>query len=123
MQDIMSANPASQQSVIQANSSSMNMDRAGSSNSNNQLLFTATIFTQDMSQSGSGGQQMMSQSNESSSMMNELDSYMSANEMNMSHQAQQAPSNEQLMAPPTDPDVKDSYKGKFSRVHWKAQLP
>ncbi|KAG5682669.1 hypothetical protein PVAND_012007 [Polypedilum vanderplanki] len=123
MQDIMNSNSSTQQSVIQqANSSQMNVDQQGTSN-NGQLLFTATIFTQDMSQSGGGNQQIMSQNNDSSSIMSELNSFINANDMDMSHQAQQAPNNEHLMAPPTEPDVKDAYKGKFSRNNWKAQLP
>lgn len=120
MQDIMNSSTAAQQSVIQGNQPGTSNNSGN--NNNNQLLFTATIFTQDMSQSGNAGGAAQ-QANETASMMNELNSFISANEMDMSHQAQQAPSNEQMMAPPTEPDVKDSYKGKFSRVHWKAQLP
>jgi hypothetical protein len=118
MQDIMNSNSAAQQSVIQTISTPMNQQ---SSSSGNQLMFTATIFTQDMSQAGgsSGAQQVLSQANESSSMMSDLSSFMS-NEMEMS---QQASSNEQMMAPPLEVDDKDSFKGKHQRVHWKAQLP
>lgn len=126
MQDIISSHPTAQQhSVIQTNT--MNLDQQQDSTSN-QLLFTATIFTQDMSQSNNAQQQILSLQNnqihdrESVTMMSGLNPFMGTG-IDIS-QSQQAQSNEQMMAPPTETDEKDSYKGKFSRVlQWKAQLP
>ncbi|XP_070492951.1 carbohydrate-responsive element-binding protein isoform X2 [Chironomus tepperi] len=129
MQDIISSHPTAQQhSVIQSNT--MNLDQQQDSTSN-QLLFTATIFTQDMSQSNNNTQQQVLslQNNnqihnrESITMMTDLNPFMGGTGIDIS-QAQQTQSNEQMMAPPTDSDEKDSYKGKFSRVlQWKSQLP
>lgn len=124
MQDIISSNPtAQQQSVIQSNT--MNMEQQQDTTSS-QLLFTATIFSQDMSQSGNAAQQQQVMtlqnpqiSNDSSSMIAELNTFMDNQGLNMS-QAQTA---EQMMAQPSESDDKDSYKGKFSRMHWKTQLP
>ena len=125
MQDIISSHPTAQQhSVIQSNT--MNLDQQQDSTSN-QLLFTATIFTQDMSQSNNTQQQILSLQNnqihDRESLMTDLNPFMGGTGIDIS-QAQQAQSNEQMMAPPSDPDEKDSYKGKFSRVlQWKSQLP
>lgn len=123
MQDIISSNPtAQQQSVIQSNT--MNIDQQQATTSN-QLLFTATIFSQDMSENGGNShQQVMTLqnpqiTNDSSSMMADLNTFMGSQGLNMN----QSSSNEQMMAPPNDSDIKDSYKGKFSRMHWKTQLP
>ncbi|KAL7027841.1 hypothetical protein ACKWTF_005617 [Chironomus riparius] len=128
MQDIISSHPTAQQhSVIQSNT--MNLDQQQDSTSN-QLLFTATIFTQDMSQSNNTQQHVLSLQNnqihdrESIRMMTDLNPFMGGTGIDISR-AQQAQSNEQqMMAPPSDHDDKDSYKGKFSRVlQWKSQLP
>lgn len=127
MQDIISSHPTAQQhSVIQSNT--MNLDQQQDSTSN-QLLFTATIFTQDMSQNNNTQQQVLSIQNnqihdrESVTMMSDLNPFMGGTGIDIS-QSQHAHSNEQMMAPPSENDEKDSYKGKFSRVlQWKSQLP
>lgn len=124
MQDLMTANSStSQQSVIQGTSS---MNQQGPSNSNS-LLYTATIYTQDMSSMSQNNQQqqMMSmhqnhqQPNETSqAMMSDLNPFISGS-MGMNQQQQ----TEQLMTSQADSDNKGDYKGKFSRSFARNQLP
>lgn len=129
----MSANSSAQQSVIQSNSATMNVnqrqdDRVSNSN---QLMFTATIFAApNMSQTSSQPMMSMQQSrqgNDSSSqvMMSDLNPFLNpAGSIDISQQVQQATSVEQLISPSSEGDGKDTYKGKFSRMsQWKAQLP
>lgn len=117
MQDIMSANTPAQQSVIQNNSSSMNVDQRQDDqvSNNNQLLFTATIFA-----APANDQQSMSNNSNAQALMNDLNPFLTGS-INIT---QQGPNNEQLMSPSSENEDKDSYKGKFSRMsQWKAQLP
>jgi hypothetical protein len=124
MQSMMSANPSTgHQSVIQG-TSSMNVNQQVSPGSN-QLLYTATIYTQDMSAAIQNNpqqhQQLMSmhnrqQQNENSAqaMMSDLNPFISGG-MNM---------NQSMMPPPGDSNDKESYKvGKQNRGYLKAQLP
>lgn len=131
MQDMMTANSSTpQQSVIQGTSP---MNQHGPSNQNS-LLYTATIYAQDMSAMSQNNQQqnnqqqqqqMMSmhqnrqQSNESSqAMMSDLNPFISGS-IGMNQQ-QQSP--EQMMNAQADADSKD-YKAKFSRGCLRNQLP
>jgi hypothetical protein len=125
MQAMMTANSsAAQQSVIQG-TSPMNVNQQSSANPN-ALLYTATIYSQDMSQNNQQ-QQMMSmqqnrqQTNDSAqAMMTDLNPFISGG-MGMSQQQAQQTS-EQMMASQADDDDKEAYKGKFSRGYLR-QLP
>lgn len=130
MQDMMTANSsAPQQSVIQGTSP---MNQHGPSNQNS-LLYTATIYAQDMSAMSQNNnqqqQQMMSmhqnrqQSNESSqAMMSDLNPFISGS-IGMNQQQQQTQqSSEQMMSAQAEADSKD-FKGKFSRGCLRNQLP
>lgn len=130
MQDMITANaPTSHQSVIQG---AVPMSQHGSSNTNS-LLYTATIYTQDMSSMPQNNQQqqqqMMSmhqnrqQSNESSqAMLTDLNPFISGSMgMNQQQQAQQSP--EHMMNAQADADNTGDYKGKFSRSCLRNQLP
>lgn len=123
IQNMMTTNvPNTQQSVIQGTAQQ-------GSNSSNSLLYTATIYSQDMSAMNQNNQQqqMMSmhqnrqQQNESSSqaMMSDLNPFISGG---MSQQqVQQA--QEQMMVQQNDVDDKEGYKGKYSRGFIRTQLP
>lgn len=130
MQDMMTANSSTpQQSVIQGTSP---MNQHGPSNQNS-LLYTATIYAQDMSAMSQNNQQqqqqqMMSmhqnrqQSNESSqAMMSDLNPFISGS-IGMNQQQQTQQSSEQMMNTQADADSKD-YKAKFSRGCLRNQLP
>lgn len=93
----------------------------------NQLLYTATIYTQDMSnaaQNNQQQQQLMSMhelnrqhqnENSGQAMMSDLNPFISGG-MNMNQQQQ--------MPPPIDSNDKEAYKaGKLNRGYLKAQLP
>jgi hypothetical protein len=116
MQDMMTANSSTaQQSVIQG------VNQAGPSNTH-PLLYTTTIYSQDMSQQNQQ-QQMMSmhqnrqqQSNEPVQMITDLNPFMTG-DMNMNQQSQE----EQMMSQSTNTDEKEAYKSKFSRGY--RQLP
>lgn len=124
MQDMMS--PA-QQGVIHNNRNAMNQPQ-NASNANS-LLFTATIFTQDLSQNANNQQGMSMQNRQSSTtadtasqqaMMNDLNPFLSGG----IEIAQPSSNQERMMPSPTELDEKDLYKGKFSRIsQFKAQLP
>lgn len=125
MQSMLGTNPSTgHQSVIQG-TSSMNVNQQVSPGTN-QLLYTATIYTQDMSnaaQSNQQQQQMMAmhehnrqQQNESSgqALMSDLNPFISGG-MNM---------NQQSMVQSVDSSDKEAYKNaKFNRGYMKAQLP
>jgi phage-related tail fiber protein len=115
MQDIMTANSSSaQQSVIQTNSNTMNVDQQ--QNSANALCFTATIYTQDVSQNNNQQVIPMQQSrtnNSSQSLMTDLNPFLNSG-MNLGQQI----TSTEIMAPLVDSE-KQSYKEKPSRGHWK----
>lgn len=126
MQDMMNANSsAAQQSVIQG-TTPMSLNQSSGTNS---LLYTATIFSQDMSAVAQNNQQqqqqqMMSmlqnrqQPNESAqAMMSDLNPFISG-EMSMNQQQ----SSEQMMSQ-AEADEKEAFKGKFSRGYSRPQLP
>lgn len=121
----MSANSSTQQGVIQANTTPMNVDQSQDASGANSMLFTATIFTQDLSQNANNGMSMQqarqSIAPTSQAMMSDLNPFLSGG-MDLAHQQS---SNDRMMAPPSsEADDKDTYKGKFSRMsQWKAQLP
>lgn len=125
MQDMMIVNTSTaQQSVIQG--TAPNVHQQGSS-STNQLLYTAPIYSQDMSALSQNNQQQMlamhqqnrQQQNESSSqaMMSDLNPFISGGMMNQ--QSQQA--SEQMMSSSENSDEKEAYKR--SRGYLRAQLP
>jgi hypothetical protein len=115
----------------------MNIDQQDLSSVGNSLLFTATIYTQDMSQANNAQQNLMSiqnrqqqqNTNESSQiLMSDLNPFMGGTGMDLAtqQQTQQASSSSSSssgnsMMNSVD-EAKDSYRGKFSRS-WKAQLP
>lgn len=126
MQEIMNSNHIGHQSVIQSNTSSMNVDHQGASSSSNPLLFTATIYTQDISQNNNGQQSLMSMQNRqqqsanesSQAMLTDLNPFISGTGVHINQQAQQSPSSsDQMMVSPNE--TKDSYRQKSFR----AQLP
>lgn len=118
MQDMMTATSSTaQQSVIQgATPMNLNHQQQGSS-STNSLLYTATIYSQDMSQSNQQQQQMMSmqqnrqQSNDSQAMISDLNPFLSDG-MNHHHQQSQNEAG----------DDKDAYKAKLSRGNYLPQI-
>ena len=121
MQDMMTATSSNnhvQQSVIQ-NTGPMNLNHQPTST--NSLLYTASIYSQDLSQQHNQQQQMMSmhqnhqqQPNESSqAMMSDLNPFLSGGGMNSQTQ--------QPMEAQAESDEKDGRK--FSRGYLKAQLP
>lgn len=125
MQSMMTTSvPIVQQSVIQGTA------QQGSNNSNS-LLYTATIYSQDMSAMNQNNQQqqMMSmhqnrqQQNEPSSqaMMSDLNPFISGGIGMSQQQVQQA--QEQMMAQQNDADDKEGYKGKYPRGFLRTQLP
>lgn len=130
MQDIMSANQQAQQSVLQSNSTPMNVDQQQNDqvSNNNQLLFTATIFaapnmSQATEQQVMAMQQNRTNDSNSQALMSDLNPFLTGS-IDITQQVQQASSVEQLLSPSSENDDKDTYKGKFSRMsQWKAQLP
>lgn len=126
MQDMMS--PAQQGVIHNNNRNPMNLNQPQNASNANSLLFTATIFTQDLSQNANN-QQGMSMQNRQTTTTNDTASQAMMNDLNpfLSGTIEIAqPSNEQMMASasPTELDDKDMYKGKFSRIsQFKAQLP
>jgi hypothetical protein len=122
----MSANTPAQQSVIQSNSTPMSVEQDDRVSNNNQLLFTATIFAApNMSQANEVMSMQQNRTNDSNSqaLMSDLNPFLTGS-IDITQQVQQAPTVEQLLSPSTESDVKDTYKGKFSRMsQWKAQLP
>ena len=91
---------------------------------NNSLLYTATIYaapTNNMNNSQvlSMSNSQVNDSNSQATMMTDLNPFLSGS----IDITQQAPTVKQLLSHPTESEVKDSYKGKFSRMSWKAQLP
>lgn len=120
MQEFSSNSSTAQQSVIHG-TTPMSVNQQGSGV--NSLLYTATIYSQDMSQAN---QQMMAmrqqqQQNESSqqAMMSDMNPFISG-EMSMGQQQSQQ-SNDQMGG--DGEDDKESYKGKYSRGYLKTQLP
>lgn len=130
MQDMMSANSStSQQSVIQGTVPMRGNQQADS----NSLLYTATIYSQDMSAVSHNNQQQQQQQmmamhqnrqqqNESSNqaMMSDLNPFISGGLGMTQQQVQQAA--EQMM-PQNDSEDKEAYKGKYLRGYSRAQLP
>ena len=124
MQSMMTTNPSTgHQSVIQG-TSSMNVNQQVIPGLN-QLLYTATIYTQDMSTSTQNNQQQLmamhehnrlqQNANSTQAMVSDLNPFISG-EMNMNQQ--------QAMPPPSDSNDKEGYKvGKLNRGYMKAQLP
>lgn len=116
MQDMMTATSSSaQQSVIQGTTPmNLNHQQQGPS-STNSLLYTATIYSQDMSHNNQHQQQMMAmqqnrqQSNDSQAMISDLNPFLSDG---MNHQSSQNESG----------DDKDSYKAKLSRGNYLPQI-
>ena len=115
MQDMMTnTSSAAQQSVIQG-TTPMN-------------AYTATIYTQPMSNVTQNNQQQMlsmhqnRQQNESSAqaMLSDLNPFISGG-LVMNQQTQQA--TDQMMSSPNDSDEKEAYKGKFNRGYLRTQLP
>lgn len=131
MQDIMNANSSnSQQSVIQG-TVPMRVNQQGQPGSNS-LLYTATIYSQDMSAVPQNNQQQQQQQmmamhqnrqqqNDSSNqaMMSDLNPFISGGLAMNQHQSQQA---EQMMQQ-NDSEDKEAYKGKYSRGYSRPQLP
>lgn len=126
MQDIMTVNSSNaQQSVIQGANPMRQQAQPGT----NSLLYTATIYSQDMSVASHNNQQqqMMSmqqnrqQQNESSNqaMMSDLNPFISGS---LGIRQQQAQVSEQMM-PQNDLEDKDGYKNKYSRGYSRPQLP
>lgn len=120
MQEFTSNSSTAQQSVIHG-TTPMSGNQQGSGV--NSLLYTATIYSQDMSQAN---QQMMAmrqqqQQNESSqqAMMSDMNPFISGG-MGMGQQQSQQ-SNDQMGG--EGEDDKESYKGKYSRGYLKTQLP
>ncbi|CRK93053.1 CLUMA_CG006597, isoform A [Clunio marinus] len=130
MQDIMTTNSSNvQQSVIQG-TSALNLNQHQNSANANPLLFTATIYSQDMSQSNQQQQQEIiqmqqnrQQINESSSqrMITNLVPFISG-DITMNVQAQQSTS-EQMITQSVDVDEKEAFKGKYPRGYLRNQLP
>lgn len=121
MQGMMTANSSAQQSVIQ-DTAQMNVNQQCSPNSNS-LLYTATIYTQDMSAVSQNNQQQMmamhqnrQQQSEPQAMMSDLNPFISGG-MQMSQQQ----ANDQMMS--NDADDKEGYKAKYSRGYLRTQLP
>ena len=90
--------------------------------------YTATIYTQPMSNVTQNNQQQMlsmhqnRQQNESSAqaMLSDLNPFISGG-LVMNQQTQQA--TDQMMSSPNDSDEKEAYKGKFNRGYLRTQLP
>lgn len=130
MQDLMSNSSTAQQSVIQG-TVPMRGNQQGQPGPNS-LLYTATIYSQDMSVESLNNQQqqMMAmhqnrqqqQQNDSSNqaMMSDLNPFISGGLGMSQQQAQQA--SEQMM-PQNDSEDKEGYKGKYSRGYSRPQLP
>lgn len=120
MQEFSANSSTAQQSVIHG-TTPMSVNQQGSGV--NSLLYTATIYSQDMSQAN---QQMMAmrqqqQQNDSSqqAMMSDMNPFISGG-MGMGQQ-QSHQSNDQMGG--EGDDDKESYKGKYSREYLKTQLP
>jgi MAX-like protein X len=115
MQGMMTSSTA-QQSVIQDRTPmNLNHQQQGPS-STNSLLYTATIYAQELSQSQQQQQQMMAmhqnrQSNNSQSMISDLNPFLS-DVMNQNHQSSQGES----------ADAKEAYKEKLSRGNYLPQI-
>lgn len=118
--NMMSANSSAVPQSSAQGSTQMSTNQQGSSSANS-LLYTGTIYTQDMSAIAQNNQQQMMQmhqnrlqSNESSqAMMSDLNPFISgAMGMDQQQQAQQSAESE-----------KEAYKGKCSRGYLRAQLP
>lgn len=123
MQDMMTntSSPAQgHQSVIQG-SPLMNVDQHGPS-AQTQHLYTATIYTQDLSMSQNMNHQQISNEPQQM-MMSDLNPFLSgALGMGQSQQNSQTLEQQQQMMSESDVESKDP-KGKYSRGVLKAQLP
>lgn len=121
MQSMMATNVMNtQQSAIQGNTQGQS--------STNPLLYTATIFSQDMSSVNQNNQQQMmsmhqnrQQQNDSQAMISDLNPFISGGIGMSQQQVQQV--QEQMLAEQNDAEDKEVFKGKYSRGFSRTQLP